>query len=84
MAITRSAKIVLNGRKLEVDYTTSGSSSSPSYSPMYGACGGDDIEFSIETVTENDTEVTLTDKEYEIIYERLAETHVEETDYDYD
>lgn len=39
----RNMMVVHNGIELDVDYDTEGDGSGPSYSPMYGADGGDPL-----------------------------------------
>lgn len=83
MAVTHSCKTTLNGQPIEIDYIVSGCSSSPSYSPLHGACGGDDAEFSIECIYQNGEEITVSDDTLEKLLQVIMETHIEEPDDDY-
>lgn len=68
---------VAGGVKLEADYETEGDGSGPSYSPMYGADGGDPLVILVEEVRyiEFDAVIMLSDDELEHVAEYICENH---------
>lgn len=65
-----------NGVVITVEYSVSGRNSPTTYSPMYGADGGDAAEFAIVKAWDEatGTDIELPDDEREVYEEILAET----------
>lgn len=70
-------KVTFEGRKLEVEIDVTSWGSETSYSPMFGADGGDPVEFEIEAVWGEDGETVRLDEDAMArLHDHIAE-HVE-------
>lgn len=79
--------VTYKDKKLNVEFTIDQHATPTTYSPAYGADGGDNMQITIETITDKETDLpplNLTDEDLESIECLVIENYDDSDDYDDD